>query len=163
MKTGNKEYIRRVYKLDQHYKSNDRIKEYIFLENQNILRDNILKERIRIEKDNGFHDRSRFFEYWLYIRNDSNWKRCSKTGLAKTKKKYVFEGNVSEFINLNTKNEKGKDWENPKHFVLVQFSDDTKNVVIDLFKNFYPVSQNLINLFIKEHEFYYKKEKELMH
>jgi hypothetical protein len=154
MRTGNKDYLRAIYTLDTSYKNTDKIKQYILVKKNNYLIDKILKERIMIEKDNGFHDRSRQFDYWLYFRNDTNWSRCFKTGLGKTSLKYVFEGNVSEPIILNTKNIKGKDWENPKHFILLQFSENCETVIIDLFKDFYPFKKALIELIVKEHKFY---------
>ena len=89
----------------------------------------------------------------LFRSNDTNWKRCSKTGLAITNKKFVVEGNISETVKLTTKNHKGKDFENPKHLVLVQFSDDLKTIVVDIFKDFYPRDKKLIELIIKEHYF----------
>jgi hypothetical protein len=154
MRTGNKEYVRAIYKLDSSFNNTATTREYILAENNSDLVDNILKDRIRIQKDNGFHDRSRYFDYWLYFRNDSNWCRCFKTGLAKTSLNYVFEGNVSEPVVLNTKTDKGKDWENPKHFILLQLSENSDNVIIDLFKNFYPIKKALIELIIKDHKFY---------
>jgi hypothetical protein len=156
MRTGNKDYLRAIYTLDISYNNTVKAKQYILVEKNNYLIDEILQERIKIEKDNGFHDRSRQFEYWLYFRNDTNWSRCFKTGLAKTSLKYVFEGNVSEPIILNTKNNKGKDWENPKHFILLQFSENSETIIIDLFKEFYPFKKAFVDLIVKEHQFYLK-------
>jgi hypothetical protein len=156
MRTGNKDFIRAIYVLDINFNNTETKREYVIQEKINFQLDNVLKERIKIEKDNGFHDRSRQFDYWLYFRNDTNWSRCFKTGLGKTSLKYVFEGNVSEPIILNTKNTKGKDWENPKHFILLQFSGNSETVIIDLFKEFYPFKKALIDLIVKEHQFYLK-------
>jgi hypothetical protein len=154
MKTGNKEFIRAIYVLDTSSNNTDKKSEYIIDKKNSSLVDKILKERIKIEKDNGFHERSRYFEYWLYFRNDTNWCRCLKTGLAKTSINYVFEGNISEPIILKNKNLKGKDHENPKHFILLQFSENYETVIIDLFKDFYPFKKALIELIIKEHTFH---------
>tara|TARA_B100000787_G_scaffold166786_1_gene152534 strand:+ start:907 stop:1374 length:468 start_codon:yes stop_codon:yes gene_type:complete len=154
MRTGNKEYVRAIYNIDSSCNNTDIKREYVFAKKNNSLIDKVLKSRIKIEKDNGFHDRSRHFDYWLYFRNDTNWSRCFKTGLARTSIKYVFEGNVSEPIILNVKNNKGKDWENPKHFLILQFSKNSETIIIDLFKEFYPFKKALIELIIKEHKFY---------
>jgi len=43
--------------------------------------------------------------------------------------------------------------ENPKHFVIVQFSKDSQTLIIDIFKDFYPHKPELINLIIKDHNF----------
>ena len=154
MRTGNKDFIRAIYVLDINSNNTETKREYVIQEKINFQLDNVLKERIKIEKDNGFHDRSRQFDYWLYFRNDTNWSRCFKTGLGKTSLKYLFEGNVSEPIILNTKNIKGKNCENPKHFILLQFSKNSETVIIDLFKDFYPFKKALIELIVKEHKFY---------
>ncbi|WP_203229473.1 hypothetical protein [Aureibaculum marinum] len=150
MKTGNLKYTRKIYKLDSVSIGN---KYRTYKTNKP---NNLFTNIIRIEKDNGYHDRSRFFEHWLYFRNDTNWKRCTKTGLAKTVKPNVYEGNISELIKLKTKNHKGKDWENEKHFLIVQFSIDFKTIVVDIFQNFYPRSKILIEHLINEHNLHYK-------
>ena len=62
MRTGNKEYLRAVYKLDTTSNHTDTKREYIFAEKNNTLVDEVLRKRIKIEKDNGFHDRSRLFD-----------------------------------------------------------------------------------------------------
>lgn len=152
MKTGNLEYKRNFYVLVNENKEGT-IKDYKIIFNPILDDKSLFTEIVRIEKDNDFHDRSRFFDYWIYFRNDTNWKRCSKTGLAITNKKFVVEGNISETVKLTTKNHKGKDFENPKHLVLVQFSDDLKTIVVDIFKDFYPRDKKLIELIIKEHYF----------
>lgn len=154
MRTGNKNYLRAIYTLDTTSKNTDKKREYILSKKNNFLIDEILRDRIKIEKTNHFHERGRQFDLWLYFRNDKNWLKCFKTGLAKTSGKYVFEGNVSEPIILQTKNHKGKDWENPKHFILLQFSENSETVIIDLFKDFYPFKKALIELIIKDHKFY---------
>jgi hypothetical protein len=154
MRRGNKDYLRAIYILDTSYYNTSNAKKYILAEKNNYLIDKILKERIKIEKDNGFQNSSRQFDCWLYFRNDTNWSRCFKTGLGKTSLKYLFEGNVSEPIILNTKNIKGKNCENPKHFILLQFSKNSETVIIDLFKDFYPFKKALIELIVKEHKFY---------
>lgn len=106
---------------------------------------------VRIEKDNGFHDRSRFFEYWLYFRNDKNWKRCNKTGLAQTNFKNLFEGNISRVLNLSTKNIKGKNFETEQHLILLYQLNGFEKIIIDVFENFYIHDKGLLKVFINEH------------
>jgi|TARA_B110000037_G_scaffold216891_1_gene276842 hypothetical protein len=150
MKTGNIEYVRAVYYL----KSSNIDKTLIDFELLDHKRlDEFFTKKIRIEKDNGYHDRSRFFNYWLLFRNDTNWKRCLKTGLVKTSREFVFEGNISEELFLVGKTSKGKNWENPKHFLIVQFSKDCQTLVVDLFKDFYPHKKELIEIIIDEHQY----------
>lgn len=157
MKTGNLEYTRNFYEL-VNVNNDVTILDYVIKLNTNLSKNSLFTEKIRIEKDNGYHDRSREFEYWLFFRDDTNWKRCTNTGLALTNKKesFVFEGNIPETVILKTKTSKGKDWKNPKHFVIFQFSEDCRTVVIDIFKNFYPHKKELINHIINEHSFVYQ-------
>ena len=152
MKTGNLEYSRKFYTLFSECQ-NGLIKDYQIKFSSKLDDKSIFTEIVRIEKDNGYHEKSKDFDYWFYLRNDTNWKRCSKTGLAITNKKFVVEGNISQSIKLTTKNHKGKDFENPKHLVLLQFSVDLKTIVVDIFKDFYPRDHKLIELIIKDHYF----------
>ena len=108
-----------------------------------------------MELDNGFHDRSRDFEYWLYFRNDTNWKRCKKTGLAKTDFNNLFEGNISIVLKLQEKTSKGTDFETEKHLVIVQSENIYNSLTIDVFKDFYIRSKVVLKHFIKEHHYLY--------
>lgn len=152
-KTGNLKFERAIYGITSvntentisHFK-----KEIASKTGNNKLHTDIIK----IEKDNGFHDRSRFFENYLYFRTDTNWNRCSKTGLALTQFVNVFEGNISQFIELDCKTIKGKDFETPKHWVIVQSLNDNKIIVVDIFKDFYPVSRELRKAILNEHKLY---------
>lgn len=155
MFTGNKSFLRAEYILDSSRINSEIKREYVLANKNSTLVHEILRERIKIEKDNGFHETSRQFEHWLYFRNDTCWTRCYKTGLAKTSNEYVFEGNIPEPIILKSKNYKGKDWENPKHFILLQFAENYNKVVIDLFIDFYPFKKALIELIVKEHQYCY--------
>jgi len=157
MKTGNLEYTRSFYSYVSSNKGKntdqkETFRDYLITDINKLQESSLLTKKIRIEKDNGFHKRSRFFEYWLYFRDETNWKRCTKTGLAITNYKFIFEGNIPEKIDLNQKNEKGKEWENPKHLIIMQFIDDTKIIILDVFKDFYPHKKDLINLIISEHD-----------
>jgi hypothetical protein len=153
LNTGNLEYKRAVYNL-----TNQNTVNTVFdftLEDLNSTNDFIFTDIIRLEKDNGFHDRSRDFENWLYFRDATNWKRCKRTGLALTVKENVFYGDITQEIILKTKTRKGKDWETPEHFILVQIDKDFKKVVIDVFKYFHTYKKSLIELIVKEHQFYF--------
>lgn len=109
---------------------------------------------VKVEKDNGFHATSRYYENYLYFRNDTNWKRCAKTGLALTPVKNVFEGNISQIVELDAKTTKGKDFETPQHWIIAQLLNDGKILVIDIFKGFYPVSKELQKAIVLEHRLY---------
>src|SRR5690554_3517360 len=149
MKTGNLTFYRGIYSFEKGT-PNDPIKEFELV-NKEIIKDcDLFTKIIRIEKDNGFHDRSRFFEHWIYFRNDTNWKRCKKSGLAKTQLPFVFEGNISRPVILKQKTKKGKDFETPQHFIVIHSIESWKTLVVDIFPNFYPVQKGILRLILKE-------------
>jgi hypothetical protein len=115
-----------------------------------IDREPLFTQYIRIEKDNGFHERSRYFDYWLYFRNDTNWKRCSKTGLVQKSITGLCEGNISRTGFIRAKNEKGKEYETPQHLVIVQAPNKDQEVTVDIYNNFYIPSKSILNVFLKE-------------
>ncbi len=152
MKTANIKFSRGIYTYSSINKD-ETVRDYKLLKTD-LEQNKIFTEIIRIEKDNGFHDRSRKFEHYLYLRNCTNWKRCSKTGLAFTQINNVFEGNISRVVELQNKNKKGKDFETPQHFTIVQFLENKNIIVLDIFENFYPHPKELLNKFIAEHKLY---------
>lgn len=150
METGNVKFERGIY---YRYSVNEHevIFNYQLKSKSTIFKNSLLTEIVRIEKDNGFHDRSREFDYWLYFRNDTNWKRCFRTGLAKTSLIEFFEGNISKELNLQMKNSKGKNLETPQHLVIIKQNDNFENISIDVFKDFYIHDKRLLKIFIDEH------------
>jgi hypothetical protein len=154
LNTGNLEYKRAVYNLTNQNPAST-IHDFT-LQDLDSSNDLIFTDIIRIEKDNDFHDRSRYFENWLYFRDTTNWKCCKRTGLALTQKENVFYGDITQEIILQTKTQKGKDWETPEHFILVQIDKNFKKVVVDVFKYFHTYKKELIELITKEHQFYLK-------
>lgn len=155
-------YKRAIYKIDR--QSRDlTIRDYVL---SKVVKgeSKFFTEIIRIEKDNGFHRRSRFFDNWLYLRDDTNtprqnWKRCTKSGLAFTGHEFVFEGNIPIYVELPLSEGSFKKIENPEHFLLVQISQDFRYVVIDIFEEFYPNKRELIQYIISSHDFYFKRYK----
>ncbi len=152
MKTGNLLYFRGIYALNKGTTENP-IKEFELV-NTDILKScGLFTKILRIEKDNGFHDRSRYFEHWVYFRNDTNWKRCKKSGLAKTQFPLIFEGNLSRPVVLNQKTTKGKNLETPQHFIITQSINSWNTLVVDIFPNFYPVQRTVLKAILKEHNY----------
>ncbi|RBP34474.1 hypothetical protein DFR65_101367 [Oceanihabitans sediminis] len=112
--------------------------------------DPLFSKTIRLELDNGFHDRSRYFDYWLYFKYDK-WYNSAKTGLANTNIKNVFEGNITRELNLTTKNHKGRNFETPQHLVIIQSTNICKSLTIDIFKDFYICKKEILKHFIVDH------------
>lgn len=158
MQTGNLRYFRGIYALRKSTQGNP-IKEFELITTE-VLKDcKLFTNIVRIEKDNGYHDRSRDFDYWLFLRNETNWKRCYKSGLAKTQKDFVFEGNLSRPVILEQKTAKGKDFENPQHFVIAQSINSWNTLVLDIFPNFYPVQRKLQTAILNEHTYLLRMKK----
>jgi hypothetical protein len=155
MKTGKLEFHRGIYVLNKRNSSNN--VWHFDLVNRDLLNIcNLFTDIIKIEKDNGFHDRSRSFENWLYLRTTKNWNTGIKTGLAKTNLNNIYEGNISMRLDLKTLSPKGKQLENPQHFVIAQTFNDFKMVSLDLFPDFYPVFKRTRTAFLNEHKYLYK-------
>lgn len=150
METGNAEFKRAVYIQTSTNKSETTI-NYTLKNGIDEVNDPLFTEIIRIELDNGYHDRSRDFDYWLYFRDETNWTRCARTGLANTNLKNVFEGNISRELNLTTKTAKGTNFETPQHLVIIQRNDVDKSLTVDIFKNFYIRKREILKYFINDH------------
>ncbi|GGW58601.1 hypothetical protein DFQ11_101932 [Winogradskyella epiphytica] len=148
METANIDFIRGVYEKTSSNKDGTRIdfKRITPVTQNNTL----LTDIARLELDNGFHDRSRFFEYWIYFKSDA-WVRSSKTGLANSNITNIFYGDIPRTLNLITKTNKGKDFENPQHLIFVYGSDIKKKFVVDIFKDFYITDKTLLLLFLRDH------------
>lgn len=152
MKTANINFTRGIYHLSKMLENEDK---YYLLENKNILTENsIHTKKIKLEKRNFFNSKTLEFDYFLKLRTDTNWVRCKKTGLAKTSIKNVFQGNMSIVLELSQKKENGKPFENPKHFIIAQLLNDNKTLILDIFKDFFPVYPDTRKCFIQEHNFY---------
>ncbi|MCB0743556.1 MAG: hypothetical protein KDC67_06610, partial [Ignavibacteriae bacterium] len=122
MKTANIGFTRGIYNLSKMLENEDR---YYTLENKDLLApENPHTEFLKVEKRNHFNSTTLEFYYFLRFRTCTNWQRCKKTGLAITDIKNVFQGNISNVIELEQQKENGKPFENPKHFVIAQFLKD---------------------------------------
>lgn len=152
MQTGNIKYFRGIYALNKGT-ANNPIKEFELINNDILKSCGLFTKIVRTEIDNGFHDRSRFFEHWLMLRDKTNWKKCKKSGLAKTQFSFVFEGNLARPVILEQKNNKGKDFETPQHFIIAQSINSWNTLVLDIFPNFYPVQKNVQTAILKEHNY----------
>lgn len=150
MKTGGVHFTRGIYEFTSSNPDNTTL-NYNLKNRNKVLKQHLFTDILRLEKDNGFHDRSRKFDYWLYLRDDTNWKRCKKTGLAVTAFNNILEGNISRELELTQKTKKGKNLETPQHLVIAQFRDLNQYVILDIFNNFYISNPGVLNAFIMDH------------
>jgi hypothetical protein len=116
----------------------------------------IFKPIIRVEYDKRLYNTPRESKYIISFRNTSNWKNCLSTGLVRFGKSWLFDGNISKRYEDVELKQNGKHYENPRHFVLVQFSRDALTIVVDIFEGFYPYKSDFRQLFIKYHKTYFK-------
>lgn len=117
----------------------------------------MLEPVIKIEYDKLKYNQQVRSKYMLYFRTNANWKKCFKTGLVRHAKTWIFQGNISQKVPTINNPIGAKCKENPKHFVLMQFSEDTITIVVDVFRNFYPFKLDLRNDMVSEHPYYNKK------
>ena len=160
MRTGNIEFKRGVYNITSINKDNTKF-DYELQSNIIATQEPLFTEILRLELDNGFHHRSRDFDYWLFFRDDTNWIRCSSTGLAKTEFLNLLEGNIPIELNLQKKTYKGTNFQTEQHLVIVQSKNIFDSITVDIFKDFYIRSKVILKHFIKEHHDLYsitKKE-----
>lgn len=149
METGSVKFKRAVYVQTSTNGLKTTI-DYTATNDLNIINDPLFAEIIRLELDNGYHTRSRYFEYWLYLKFDL-WGNALKTGMATTGIKDVFEGNISRELHLSTKTPKGKNFETPQHLIIVQSNDLFKGLAVDIFKDFYIHDKQILRRFINDH------------
>lgn len=140
-------------------KSNDSRIRYYECKNAFNFDSQMFPPVVRIEHDYGRYDNKKKSKYKIYFRNTKNWKTSLSTGLARYKCSWLFEGNISKKYEDAPVKPNGKHHENPKHFVLVQFSNDTKSIIVDVFENFYPFRLDFREQFIQEHKSFYKLKK----
>jgi hypothetical protein len=156
MKTGKIDFIRAQYKRTSANADETKTDFNLIGFDDNTAEP--LTEIARLEKDNGFHNRSLEFDYWLYLKPDL-WKNSIKTGLAFTGIDNVLFGDIPRELHLKAKNDKGKNFENPQHFIVVHSLNLKQGFTIDVFKNLSFRKKKLRDLFIREHfiEHIYKK------
>ena len=95
----------------------------------------ILTERVRIEKDQGF-SKAKNVAYWLRIRNQSNWSKCeTPTGFKKTKKANVFYGDIET--------------DRGKSLIIFKFENDESLKIFNYQNGYYPKLSQL-NTILKD-------------
>jgi len=100
---------------------------------------NLLTERIKFTKDRGYSQASGVL-YWLHLREATKWGN-QLTGLRPVKNE-VFYGDIKI---------KGK-----KSLLLFQFNKDKGNLVVDVFRGFYPAHKGILQKMLKIHSYLFK-------
>ena len=95
----------------------------------------LLTERIKFSKDRGYSQASGIL-YWLHLRDKTKWRR-QLTGLRPTKEG-IFYGDMK----INGR----------KSLLLFQFDQDKGNLIIDVFRGFYPTHKGLQKI-LKTHPY----------
>lgn len=135
MFTGNANYIRHSYKVTNELKSYT-VFELVEVEGNN----NLLTDLIRIEKFNGKSNATNIKDY-LRLRTATSWDKSQKiTGLRPTENDLLFYG---DYLKLDESNA-------PKKTLLIfLFSEDRKNLFIDVYRGFYPLHKGILQNIIK--------------
>jgi hypothetical protein len=68
MKTANISFVRGEYIITSVNK--DETKIDFELQHKGDIKKTLLTDIIRLELDNGYHDRSLYFDYWIYFKNE---------------------------------------------------------------------------------------------
>ena len=141
MKTDNVKYTRHIYKLEPN--------DCKYLEYSLQIRANgkiSLPDIIRIEKSRDFHNGTGFTEFFRLI-DKPLIKDCdTKTGMRSTIKENCFYGDL---VQTNTRGEI------VNSFLLVQFVDDRKTMIVDYFRGYKPFNATIRNEVIVKHQFQY--------
>ena len=135
MFTGNANYIRHSYKVTNELKS------YTVFELVEVAGNtNFLTDLIRIEKFNGKSNATNIKDY-LRLRTATSWDKSQKiTGLRPTENDLLFYG---DYLKLDESNA-------PKKTLLIfLFSEDRKNLFIDVYRGFYPLHKGILQNIIK--------------
>lgn len=144
-------YKRFFFKYNAEKSKDDKIR-YYECKNPFVFDNQMYPPIVKVEYDLKFYNYKKKSVYKIYFRNTKNWRNCFSSGLVRYKKSWLFEGNISKkYKGIEPKNT-GKPYENPKHFLLVQFSEDTLTIVVDIFESFFPFKLDFREQFIKHHE-----------
>ena len=136
MNTGNENFVRHIYQVNKELKSYT-IYQLVEVKNNT----NLLTDLIRIEP---FLNKSRAnnFNDYFRIRNNSSWQKSNLiTGLKPTTTKGLFFGDCSKVgIIGNTK----------KSLLLFYYVPNTNQLIIDVFTDYYPYNDYLLQNLLKE-------------
>ncbi|UQD55867.1 hypothetical protein [Flavobacterium sp. K5-23] len=130
--TGNftPDYIRHTYKVTNELKS---YTVYELSTSEGNV--NLLTDILRIEQFQGKSNASNISDY-LRLRNTTNWSKCAMiTGLRTTTKEGVFYG---DWLRLN------KSLTTKKTLLVFTFYKDEQTLLIDVYRDFYPHNNVLL-------------------
>ena len=114
-------FIPQTYKLT--YTQNDVKKTFAQFQLESAEKPNLLPDVIRAEKNNGFNSITGA-DYLLAVRNATNWKKCTRTGLRPTGTPNFYYSDLP--VN------------GVKSLIVVFIPDDTETVILRVCKRFYP-------------------------
>jgi hypothetical protein len=134
--TGNTpDYIRHTFKVT------NTVKSYTVYQFDEVTgTKNLLTDLLRIEKFQGKSNASNINDY-LRLRTTTNWSKSQMiTGLRPTKKEGLFYG---DWFKLDQHNN------HKKTLLLFTFSNDRQNLIIDVYRGFYPNHNGILQNIIK--------------
>lgn len=143
-------FERRFYTLSNIVDEDTR--DYIIKFNSKLKENDIFTHKIRIDKHKGkgyVRTLRKPFKIWVIQRMDTNWARCyKKTGLLPVNNRFAYYGDIP--IRIKETSELI-----PKHFILLQFSEDGNTIVLDIFRDFYTSDPEIREEIVNNHKFVY--------
>jgi hypothetical protein len=135
METGNSNFVRHTYKVSKDLKS------YTVYQIEEVNQSkNLLTDLIRIEPFLNMTKATNFNKYFR-LKNQSSWLKSDLiTGLKPTSSKGLFYGDCSKIGAIGNKE---------KSFLLFYFKPYSDTLIIDVFKDFYPYNNHLLQSLLK--------------
>lgn len=99
----------------------------------------LLTEKIKFSKDRGYSQASGIF-YWLHLRDKTKWGR-QLTGLRPT-------GETTYYGDFKING--------AKSLLIFQFDHKKGNLIIDVFRGFYPTHKGILQKILKTHSYHFK-------
>ncbi len=135
METGNSNFVRHTYKV------NKELKSYTIYQIEEVNQPgNLLTDLIRIEPFLNMTKATNFNKYFR-LKNRTNWLKSDLiTGLKPTSSKDLFFGDCSKIGAIGNKE---------KSLLLFYFKPYSDTLIIDVFKDFYPYNEHLLQNLLK--------------
>ncbi len=133
MSTGNAEFNRHLFTVSKV------LETVLHYEQHPGNLNNLLTEKIKFSKDRGYSQASGVL-YWLHLREAKKWGR-QLTGLRPAKEN-IYYGDM--LIN-------GR-----KSLLIFQFEAENGNLIIDVFRGFYPSHKGILKKIIETHPYHFK-------
>ena len=138
MNKGNSNFVRHIYSI------NKELKSYTVYQLDEVISSNsLLTDIIRIEPFLNYSNAKNFNDYFR-IKNQSSWAKSNTiTGLKPTSIKGLFFGDCAKPNLIGN---------NSKSLIIFYFDSTTNKLIIDVYKDYYPHNNHLLETLLKGFE-----------